>query len=121
MNPWPKGGKPGEPGAGDWDTEAVYMKLKDGATQRVTVDTGLHPWRNQSRLGPLNWTMDGSLLKFFPIRERMRLRVNVDMFNVFNTQGLNTPTSEGIVSLENSFAGFGFRPRQVQLTMRLEW
>ena len=121
VNPWPKGGKPGEPGAGDWDTEAVYMKLKDGATQRVTVDTGLHPWRNQSRLGPLNWTMDGSLLKFFPIRERMRLRVNVDMFNVFNTQGLNTPTSEGIVSLENSFAGFGFRPRQVQLTMRLEW
>ena len=52
---------------------------------------------------------------------RVRLRLNFDVFNVFNRQGLNTPASDGIVTLQNSYGGFGFRPRQVQITARLEW
>ena len=55
------------------------------------------------------------------IAERARLRVNVDVFNVFNTQGLNVPGSDGIVTLQNSYGGFGLRPRQVQVGMRMEW
>lgn len=61
------------------------------------------------------------MLKFFNLTERARLRINVDVFNVFNTQGLNVPGSDGVVSLQNSYGGFGFRPRQVQLGARLEW
>jgi hypothetical protein len=119
--PWPTGGKTGDPGSGDWDTNVAYVRLQNGTLQRVTADTGLHPWRNQYRLGPYNWTMDSSMMKFFPIREKIRLRFNLDVFNVFNVQGLNVPAADGIVSLQNSYGGFGFRPRQMQLNLRLEW
>ena len=89
---------------------------------RVDADTGLQPWRNQSRLGPFNWVTDASLLKYFSVTEKLRMRANVDVFNVFNNQGLNIPASTGIVSLSNSYnTGTSFRPRQVQVTMRLEW
>jgi hypothetical protein len=53
--------------------------------------------------------------------ERRVLRANVDMFNVFNVQGLNVPGGDGIASLANSYGGFGFRPRQLQLKMKLEF
>ncbi len=122
VTPWPKDGQPGAAGASDWDTDFVYVKLNNGVVQRVDADTGLHPWRNQSRLGPFNWVTDASLLKYFSVTERLRLRANVDVFNVFNNQGLNIPASNGIVSLANSYnTGTSFRPRQVQVTMRLEW
>ena len=121
--PWPEGGKPGDPGSGDWDGDIAYITLKDGRVQRVGVDTGLHPWRQQYRLGPFNWITDASILKYFPFGEkgRYRLRLNFDVFNVFNNQGLNTPGGDGIVTLQNSYGGYGFRPRQVQVTARLEW
>jgi hypothetical protein len=121
INPWPKGGQTGQPGYNDWDTNYVYIPLQSGANQRVSKDTNLHPWRNQYRLGPFNWSTDASLMKFFPITERMRLRANIDVFNLFNNQGLNVPGSDGIVTLQNSYGGFGIRPRQLQVTMRLEW
>jgi hypothetical protein len=43
----------------------------------------------------------------------------VDVFNVMNTQGLVAPNAEGISSLQNSFGGFSFRPRQVQISARI--
>jgi hypothetical protein len=121
VNPWPKGGQPTDLNANDYDTNVVYMPLITGGVVRVNMDTGLHPWRNQARLGPFNWTMDSSLMKYFQLAERVRLRANVDVFNVFNVQGLNVPGADGIASLANSFGGFAFRPRQVQVTMRLEF
>ena len=72
-------------------------------------------------MGPSNWLMDASLLKFFSITESVRLRFNADLFNVLNRQGLVNPDSAGIASLQNSYGGSGFRPRQLQLTLRLEW
>lgn len=120
--PWPKDGQPSAAGSADWDTDFVYVKLNNGVTQRVDADTGLHPWRHQSRLGPFNWVTDASMLKYFNLTERFRLRANLDVFNVFNSQGLNVPASNGIVSLANSYnTGASFRPRQVQVTLRLEW
>jgi len=121
ITPWPKGGQPGAPGSSDWDTDYVIIKLKNGANQRELMNTGLHPWRQQYLLGPFNWTTDASLMKYFQVTERTRFRFNIDVFNALNTQGLNTPGSDGIVTLQNSFSGFGIRPRQVQLTGRFEW
>jgi hypothetical protein len=80
--------------------------------------------RNQYRLGPFNWVMDTSMMKFFRFNEKVQMRVNVDVFNVFNVQGLNTPNAEGIVSLGSSFNPNGqiaFRPRQLQAGLRLQW
>jgi len=122
VNPWPKGGKTGDPGSTLWDTNTVTLTLTNGARQQVTPDTGLHPFRNQFRLGPFNWSQDASILKFFNLTEGgVRLRVNFDVFNVFNTQGLVTPAANGISSLQNSYGGFGMRPRQVQINARLEF
>lgn len=89
--------------------------------QRIARDTGLHPWRNQYHLGPFNSSLDVSMMKFFRIKEKLVLRVNVDVFNVLNLQGLNAPSAEGIVSLGSSYGANGIRPRQVQGTLRLEW
>jgi hypothetical protein len=89
--------------------------------QRQGVDTGLHPWRNQYHLGPFNSSLDVSLMKFFRIKEKLVLRVNLDVFNVLNLQGLNAPNAEGIVSLGSSYGANGIRPRQLQGTLRLEW
>lgn len=121
----------------DYDTNVVYIPLDksfattkcDYATgsprvncQRVAVDTGYHPWRNQYHVGPFNWVADASLLKVFTIKERYRLRLNLDLFNIFNVQGLNAPNAEGIVSLGSSYGAVnGFKPRQLQGTMRFEW
>ena len=89
--------------------------------QRIARDTGLHPWRNQYHLGPFNSSLDVSMMKFFRIREKLVVRVNVDVFNVLNLQGLNAPSAEGIVSLASSYGANGIRPRQLQGTLRLEW
>jgi hypothetical protein len=121
VNPWPVNGKTTDLNANDYDTNVVYLPLLTGGTVRVNYDTGLHPWRNQYRLGPFNWTMDASLLKFFTFTERVKLRANVDVFNVLNLHGLNVPGADGIASLANSYGGSGFRPRQLQLTLRLEF
>ncbi|MFB3827976.1 MAG: hypothetical protein ACE15B_14495 [Bryobacteraceae bacterium] len=112
---------PDDLNANDYDTDVVYLPLITGGVVRVSYDTGLHPWRNQHLLGPFNWTMDTSLMKFFRFAERARLRATVDIFNVFNLHGLNVPGSDGIASLERSFDRFGFRPRQVQVSLRLEF
>lgn len=136
--PWPVGGATTDRDAADYDTNVVYIPLVNsfattncdlnrGARQncqRVGVDTGYHPWRNQYRLGPFNWVADVSLLKFFTIKERFKLRVNLDLFNMFNVQGFNAPNAEGIVSLANSYNPNnqnGFKPRQLQGSLRFEW
>ena len=121
INPWPSDGKTTDPNAANYDTNNVTLKLKDGSSVLVGVDTGVHPWRQQYRLGPFNWTADTSLLKAFNVKERLQLRMAFDVFNVFNVQGLNTPGSDGVVTLQNSYGGFGIRPRQVQVKARLEW
>ena len=121
INPWPVNGQTTDANSALYDTNNVNLKLQNGSTVLVGVDTGLHPFRNQFALGPFNWSQDASMLKFFNLTEHARLRINVDVFNVLNRQGLNTPGSDGVVTLQNSYGGFGFRPRQVQLGARLEW
>jgi len=99
----------------------VTITIANGTRERVRYDSGLAPFRNQYLLGPFNWNMDSSIRKTFRIHERAQLRVAFDVFNVFNLQGLNTPGVNGIASLQSSFSGFGFQPRQAQGSFRLEW
>jgi hypothetical protein len=114
-------GTPGAP-TGDYDTNVVYIPLANGVTQRVTYDNGLNPFRNQYRIGPFNWIMDSSLRKTFRLTEkRGTLRVGIDVFNVFNNQGINTPGSNGVITLNRSYNPYGFQPRQVQGSFRFEF
>jgi hypothetical protein len=101
-----------------WDTNTVWIPLKDGTVQRTTFNNNLNPWRNQYVGGPNQWFQDASLFKFFRIKERVTFRFNIDFFNVFNNP--NNPTSvasTGILSTRNS----GSSARVTQLTGRLQW
>jgi hypothetical protein len=121
VNPWPVGGKTTDPNAADYDTNYVYIKLNNGSVQRVRYDTGLAPLRNQYLRGPFNWNLDSSMRKTLRMGENVRLQVTVDVFNVFNLQGINPPGSNGISTLQTSYSGFGFQPRQAQGSFRLQW
>ena len=115
----------GTPGAatGDYDTNNVYIVLSNGTRQQVAYNTGLNPFRNQYRLGPFNWDQDASIRKTFRFTEdgRVSLRVALDVFNVLNNPGLNAPGANGITDVNTSFGAYGFVPRQVQGSFRLEF
>jgi hypothetical protein len=101
-----------------WDSNTVWVPLNDGSVVRTEFDNGLHPWRNQFRVGPNQWFQDASLFKFINLSERVRLRINLDAFNVFNNP--NNPTSvggDGIQRTRNS----GSEARLLQMTLRLLW
>ena len=117
---WPMPADGGDPNDSTYKyigTNTVFVKLKNGAMQQTNLDTGLHPWRNQSMLGPMLWNLDASLFKSVAITEQLRLRINADFFNVLNMPGVGTPGGGGLLSTQNSVNA----PRQLQLTLRLMW
>jgi hypothetical protein len=86
--------------------------------QQVGFNDNLNPTRNQFMPGVWDWGNDASLFKEVPIRESVRLRINLDVFNVFNAPGIPTSVgSNGIVSTRES----GRASREMQLTLRLSW
>ena len=101
-----------------WDTNTVWIPLNDGTVQRQAFDDGLHPWRNQYMPGPMQWFQDASLFKFIPIKERVTMRFNMDVFNVFNNP--NNPTGvsgTGVLSTRNCFSVVLFRCRYFAIPM----
>lgn len=101
-----------------WDTNTVWIPLKNGAIQRTTYDNGLHPWRSQYFPGVRQWGLDASLFKRIPITERLSLRFNADFFNVLNCPGNpNSIGGDGVLTTRTS----GQNSRELQLTLRLTW
>lgn len=98
--PTPKdGGSSSDPNFPFYETNTVFVRLKDGTNQRTSLDTGLHPLQNQFVLGPMIWNMAGSAFKTVRLTERTYLRVNADFLNnVFNMPGTNLPGGDGIIS-----------------------
>jgi hypothetical protein len=117
--PMPRdGGSPSDPLYAFYDTNTVWVPLQNGSVQRIAMDTGLHPWRNQLGVGPRSWGLDASLFKAIRITESVSARFNADFFNVLNMPGIPQPDSgTGVVSLQNSAQ----EARQLQLTLRVTW
>jgi hypothetical protein len=117
--PTPKdGGSAADPLFRFYETNTVFVPLNNGTEQRVALDTGLHPLRNQFVMGPMNWVMNASAFKAIQLREGIHLRFNIDFFNVFNAPGMTMPNATtGIVT--NQFSQNS--PRVLQLTGRLSW
>lgn len=99
------------------DNNNVLVTLKNGQSQLVAYDTGLHPWRNQVVPGPWLTNLTASLYKNVPITEKIDLRLSLDAFNALNQPGLNLPTADGIISLRTSAQG----ARTMQYTARFTW
>ena len=102
-----------------WDTNTVWIPLKDGSVQRTTYAPGVYPLSNQYLPGVLQWGLDAGLVKNVHITERVNLRFNMDAFNVFNHPGTPNAISSGSGVL--STIGFFNSGREVQFTLRLGW
>jgi hypothetical protein len=92
----------------------------DNGSSGGTIDV-TNPFAHTVLNGPTNWEADLSLFKVFPITERMRLRVNLDAFNVFNHQGIPNPSgSDGTVCVTPGGVGCSSynSGRQLQFTGR---
>jgi hypothetical protein len=73
---------------------------------------------NQWKPGVLQWGQDASLFKVIAIKESVRLRINADVFNVFNHPG--NPNSIGADGMETTRSS-GNSPRTLQLSLRLSF
>jgi hypothetical protein len=101
-----------------YDTNTVWVPLANGTVQRTTYNNNLNPWRNQYLPGPNQWFLDASLFKSFKIGERVKLRINIDFFNVLNNpNNPTTVTADGLLSVRNS----GSPARVTQLSGHLNW
>lgn len=101
-----------------WDTNNVWIPLKNGTVQRTTYGPGLHPWQNQYMPSVRQWRMDASLFKTVAIHEEVKLRFNADFFNVLNAPGNpNTIGADGFLNCRSSAQ----IPRVLQLSLRLSW
>src|SRR5574340_809895 len=96
------GGSRNDPNFAYYESNTVWVPLKNGAQQRIAIDTSLHPWRNQFLAGALSMGLDASLFKAVRIRESFVLRLNADFFNVLNAPGIPQPGANGIVNMRNS-------------------
>ncbi|MDR3724286.1 MAG: carboxypeptidase-like regulatory domain-containing protein [Terracidiphilus sp.] len=80
---------------------------------------GANPFSKTVLNGPFNIVNDASLFKVFPITERVKVRFNMDVFNVFNNQGSVGPSgSSGIQNLNTSSNNSA---RMLQFTLRLNY
>jgi hypothetical protein len=101
-----------------WDTNNVWIPLKNGNAQIVGYNNGLHPWRNQYLPSVRQWNLDASIFKNINIGERFNTRLAADWFNVFNhPNNPNTVGGDGFLNCRSS----GLAARVLQLSLRLTW
>jgi hypothetical protein len=80
---------------------------------------GANPFSKTVLDGPFNFVNDASLFKVFPVTERVNLRFNMDIFNLFNNQGSVAPSgSDGTQNLTTTSNNSA---RQVQFSLRLNF
>jgi hypothetical protein len=112
------GGSASDPLFAFYETNTVWVPLKNGTLQRTTFNPGVHPLQNQYVLGPNLWNMSASAFKTIAIREQLMLRFNLDFLdNVFNMPGTTLPGNDGVI-LNRTSANL---PRVLQMTLRLSW
>ena len=114
-----------DPNYANYGTSYVWLPVTNDPTglYRMNLSGGyngspVHPFINQPILATKLWSVDTALFKSFSIRERAKLRVQADFFNVTNTAG--NPWGAGADGLVSTFSG-AQGPRSVQLSARLSW
>lgn len=105
-------------GDSNYGTNQVVVTLANNKTETQAYDGGPLGSNYLEKTwihGPLNYPVNASLFKVFPITERIKFRVNMDAFNVFNMPGENNPGTDGIQTFLTSHND----PRQIQISVRL--
>jgi hypothetical protein len=118
-----------DPNYGYYGSNYIWIPVTDSATPyRIGLNgttpqmegrgSPLSPWINQPILSTNLWGCDASMFKSFNIKERAKLRLQFDFFNVFNVPG-NSP-SAGADGLVSTYSGAN-SPRTMQISARLTW
>jgi hypothetical protein len=109
------------PNTSNYGNNNVSLTLNNGSVVQTGYSPGPVSDNRFSKTfinGPINWTADVSLFKVVPITQKVSMRFNVDIFNVFNEQGYSNPNAtDGTESLLTSYN----TPRQLQLTLRISF
>jgi len=111
------------PGTKYYGQNEVNVTLTNGQVVPTPYSPGpfgANPFSHTILNGPINWTIDASLFKVFPITEKVNLRFNFDAFNALNVQGYSNPnTTDGTEAVAPQVASSYNTPRQLQFSMRL--
>lgn len=110
---------------GSNNVQVTAPTLNNGNPVTVAYSPGPYNANPNSKTvlnGPINYTVDMSVFKVFPITERTNLRFNVDAFNVLNMQGYNNPNGTDGTEQYLPQVGSSYNtPRQIQMTLRLNF
>jgi hypothetical protein len=104
------------PGPSRWfNTDA--FKIPTPFTPRM------NPWQFDNIKGPIFWNIDGTVSKFFPIKERYRLEFRFEAYNLTNSlMWANPNMTVGNAQFGRSAAqANGNRGREMQYTLRLQF
>jgi hypothetical protein len=114
-----------------WDTNTVWVPLKNGTVVQTSENTNYNPWQNQFFPGPWTFGLNASLFKVFKMSERVSLRFNADFFQVLNNPGLPQPgqtyCANSLQTCPSGSTGILYKnlsansPRDLQLALRLTW
>ena len=117
-----------DPNYNYYGTNTVFLPIS-GSTTPYQIDitpygngglqsSPISPWINQPIASTNTWVQDASMFKNISIKERLRLRLQFDFFNVFNMPG-NSPNAggDGVVSTFSNYNS----PRTMQASARLTW
>ena len=106
------------PGPTQWFNKSVFSQLP-AYTRRT------NPWVYSGLTGPGQFNLDSSLVKSFPVVERVRFELRMDVFNVLNNMTWEDPDtnvfssnfgrSRGNNQLANTYG------RRTQLGLRVEF
>ncbi len=82
-----------------------------------------NPWQYAGLTGPGFWSWDGTVVKYFPVTERVRFELRLEAYNVLNTFMLNNPNQTVTSSLFGKCVGprAGNYGREMQYTARIHF
>jgi hypothetical protein len=82
-----------------------------------------NPWQYDGLHGPGFWSLDSTLVKYFPLTERFRLEFRFETYNTLNTFMLAAPNQTVTSSLFGKSVGpaAGNYGREAQYTLRLHF
>src|SRR5262249_48679654 len=99
--------------------KAAFAKVPVGAASGITLRPG--SVGTGAVRGPASWGVDFGLAKNFPIRERIKLQIRSDMFNVFNHTNLEVRCLDTNVNSPTFGRLQCATARIIQLNGRLSW
>jgi hypothetical protein len=117
-----------DPNYDNYGTNLGFLPVTDSSTpyqidltpsnSGTPAGSPLSAWNSQPMLSTNLWNVDSSIFKTFAIKEKVRLRLQFDFFNVFNVPGNSFSTGDDGIAFtytnQNS-------PRTMQISGRLSW